>query len=111
MHKLATILSVMSVSLMAQWPKHPSLGVPRTPDGKPDLSAPAPRTVDGKPDLSGVWMVRNGSFSLTWGLKPDDMQPWAAAVYKQHAADFRKDSDGIACLPPGPKGAIGVGNL
>jgi len=31
-------------------------GIPRTPEGKPNLSAPAPRTADGKPDLSGIWM-------------------------------------------------------
>ena len=34
----------------------PDAGDPRSPDGKPDLAAPAPRTADGKPDLSGVWM-------------------------------------------------------
>ena len=109
MLKLATILSVMSVSLLAQWPKHPSPGIPRTPDGKPNLSAPSPRSADGKPDLNGVWVVRNGNFYLTWDLKPEDMQPWAAALYKQREADFRRDTDGIACLPPGPKAAIGVG--
>jgi hypothetical protein len=108
-HKLAAILSVMSVSLMAQWPKQPSPGIPRTPDGKPNLAAPTPRSADGKPDLSGVWVVRNGNFYLTWGLKPEDIQPWAAALYKQREADFRRDTDGIACLPPGPKAAIGVG--
>lgn len=39
----------------AQWLEYPTRGVPRTADGKPDLSAPAPRTSDGKPDLSGMW--------------------------------------------------------
>ena len=67
MHKLAMTLCVMSVSLTAQWPNHPTPGVPRTPDGKPDLSAPAPRSADGKPDLSGVWLVKNGSFYLASG--------------------------------------------
>jgi hypothetical protein len=33
------------------------VGTPRTPDGKPNLSAPAPRATNGKPDLSGVWQV------------------------------------------------------
>jgi hypothetical protein len=109
MHKLATILCAMSVSLTAQWPNHPTPGLARTPDGKPDLSAPAPRSADGKPDLSGVWLVKNGSFYLTSDLKPEEIQPWAAALYKQRADDFRKDSDGIACLPPGPKAGIGLG--
>ena len=39
----------------AQWLEHPTPGVPRTADGKPNLSAPAPRTADGRPDLSGMW--------------------------------------------------------
>jgi hypothetical protein len=56
-------------------------------------------------------MVSNGSFYLTSDLKPEDIRPWAAALYKQRANDFRKDSDGIGCLPPGPKAGIGVGNL
>src|SRR5579862_9937237 len=111
MHKLAMILCVMSVSLAAQWPNRPNPGVPRTPDGKPNLSAPAPRTADGKPNLSGVWQVRNGGalFYMSGDLKPEEMLPWAAALYKQREADFRRDSDGIHCLPPGPKAGISVG--
>ena len=111
MHKLAMILCVMGASLTAQWPNHPTRGIPRTSDGKPDLSAPVPRSADGKPDLSGVWLVKNGSFYLASGLKPEEMRPWAAALYKQREDDFRKDTDGIACLPPGPKAGIGVGNF
>jgi hypothetical protein len=40
----------------AQWLNFPTPGTPRTPDGKPNLAAPAPRAADGKPDLSGVWL-------------------------------------------------------
>jgi hypothetical protein len=49
-------LIVLSVTAQAQWLNFRTPGVPRTADGKPNLSAPAPRTADGKPDLSGVWM-------------------------------------------------------
>ncbi|HTD43024.1 MAG TPA: hypothetical protein VK687_02540 [Bryobacteraceae bacterium] len=111
MHKLAMILCVMSVSLTAQWPNRPNPSVPRTPDGKPNLSAPAPRTADGKPDLSGIWQVRNGGalFYMSGDLKPEEMLPWAAALYKQREDNFRRDTDGIRCQPPGPKAGIGVG--
>jgi hypothetical protein len=110
MHKLAMILLV-SLPLMGQWPNHPTPGVPRMADGKPNLSAPAPRLTDGKPDLSGVWAVRNGNalFHITGDLKPEEIRPWAAAIYQQREDDFRRDTDGIACLPPGPKAGIGVG--
>ena len=40
----------------AQWVNYREPGVPRTRDGKPNLTAPAPKVADGKPDLSGVWM-------------------------------------------------------
>src|SRR5271166_4279724 len=72
LRRFAMILCVTSVSLTAQWPNRPTPGLPRTADGKANLSAPAPRSADGKPDLSGVWMVRNSGslFYLTQGLKP-----------------------------------------
>jgi hypothetical protein len=36
---------------------YPTPGIPRTRDGKPNLSAPVPRASNGKPDLSGLWQV------------------------------------------------------
>jgi hypothetical protein len=47
---LITLLATASPPLFAQWGRYPTPGVPRTPDGKPNLSAPAPKTADGKPD-------------------------------------------------------------
>ena len=55
--KIIILLAVALVSVGAQWLNHPTPGIPRTKDGKPNLSAPAPRTADGKPDLSGIWQV------------------------------------------------------
>jgi hypothetical protein len=105
---LGAILCVMSAVVSAQWPNHPTPGLSRTSGDKPDLSAPAVRTEDGKPDLSGVWQVKQGSYLVfvTSDLKPEEIRPWAAAAYTQRADDFRKDTDGIRCLPPGPKAGI-----
>lgn len=97
--------------LAAQWAARPTPGIPRTPDGKPNLSAPAPLTADGKPDLSGLWRIHK-SYLLNAlpDLKPEDIQPWAAALYKRSADNFRNDKDGINCLPPGPKASTSVGS-
>ena len=35
----------------------PTAGIPRLPNGKPNLTAAAPRTSDGKPDFSGIWAL------------------------------------------------------
>ena len=41
----------------AQWLNHRTPGIPRTADGKPNLSARPPRAADGRPDLSGLWQT------------------------------------------------------
>jgi len=52
----AAFAALMTSPLLAQWPSFSNApNVPKTADGKIDLTAPAPRTADGKPDLSGVW--------------------------------------------------------
>jgi hypothetical protein len=52
---LLIVLGGLPGALFAQWPNYPTPGVPKSPDGKPDLTGPAPRTADGHPDLSGIW--------------------------------------------------------
>src|SRR5271157_2217873 len=52
--------TLLASAASAQWINYPTAGIPRTPDGKPDLAAPAPRTGDGKPDLSGLWQPASG---------------------------------------------------
>jgi hypothetical protein len=49
---VTTFAFLLSTPLAAQWFDFKTPGIPRTPDGKPDLSAPVPHTADGKPDLS-----------------------------------------------------------
>jgi len=94
----------MTGSLAAQWLDHPTPGIPRTADGKPNLSAVAPKTADGKPDLSGIWTMNAGSYTanVTIDLKPGDVPPWAEALYKKRREDLGKDSPTAVCLPMGP---------
>jgi len=49
-----------SLSLMAQWPCYPSRGVPKTLDGKPDLTGATPRLANGKRDFSWMWENARG---------------------------------------------------
>jgi hypothetical protein len=51
---LAVIVALAAMPALAQWAPYPA-GIPKTAEGKPDLTAPTPRTADGKPDFSGVW--------------------------------------------------------
>ena len=55
---VVSTLGVMPAA--AQWISYPTPGTPRTPDGKPNLTARAPRTRDGKPDLSDIWLTPSG---------------------------------------------------
>ena len=55
LHLLSTLLALTPAALFAQWPAYPTLSVPKTADGKPNLSGPAPRAAVGHPDLSGIW--------------------------------------------------------
>jgi hypothetical protein len=100
----AALVSVLSATASAQWINHPTPGVPRLADGKPNLTAPAPRTADGKPDLSGIWRAaRTGEYGYDYNvaqnLKPEDIQPAADAIRLKRVQDFRKDSPLARCLP------------
>src|ERR1700719_3447936 len=55
---LFAVIAFLAASAHAQWLNFPTLGTPRTRDGKPNFAAPVPRAADGKPDLSGVWHVQ-----------------------------------------------------
>jgi hypothetical protein len=95
------LTSFLPANAAAQWINYKTPGIPRLADGKPDLSAPAPRTADGKPDLSGIW---NGAgpmyrFNIAQDLQPEDIQPWAEALFLQRVRESRKDSPLAKCMP------------
>ena len=94
----------MFLLFFAQWQGYPTPGMPRTPDGKPNLSARAPRTADGKPDLSGIWMAPRIRVNVADGLKPGDavpFQPWAKALFEERRGNNSKDDPSARCLPTG----------
>jgi hypothetical protein len=114
-------LLISGLSATAQWLSHPTSGIPRTPDGRPDLSAPAPVAANGKPDLSGLWMpdpaaggtkgigetVRSPYFlDITAGMKPEDVpfKPWAEAEYRRRLARDSVDDPAAHCQPMGLPG-------
>jgi hypothetical protein len=101
---LAIVLSVLATPVAAQWLKHPTPGIPRTPDGKPNLTAPAPRTPDGKVDLSGLWRRISPTYrrNITADLKPGEVQPWAKDLVQRRMEDLGKDHMSVQCLPWGP---------
>ena len=79
---VTTVAFLLSAPVRAQWLNYKTPDIPRTPDGKPDLSVPVPRTADGKPDLSGIWRApRNNPYlrNIAADLKPGEIQPWAPA--------------------------------
>ena len=95
---LAILLSAASSPVAAQWLNHPTPGIPRTADGKPNLAAPAPRTPDGKPDLSGLWTRTS---RVTTAFTPVDPAS-VGAIVRPRAENFFKEHMRAQCLPEGP---------
>jgi hypothetical protein len=96
-------LTILTASVSAQWIRHPTPGIPRTADGKPNLTAPAPKTPDGKPDLSGLWLVQG----LYIGDIAKDIKegapftPWAAELYKHRRDTLSKEDPTGWCVVGG----------
>jgi hypothetical protein len=103
---VTAILTIATMPAAAQWLNHPSPGIPRLPDGKPNLSAPAPRKPDGKPDLSGIWQgdMQNLRYvgDLAADFKPGEfpIQPWADALNKERrTGSHASEKPDAHCLP------------
>jgi hypothetical protein len=104
---------VLQIAATGQWLNYRTPGLPRTADGKANLSGSAPRAADGKPDLAGLWMLGAGpghTANVAATLKPADVEPWADQVYKKRLGDFGKDDPWTAqCLPAGPREILSGG--
>jgi hypothetical protein len=97
------ILTAVATTAAAQWLNYRAPGIPRLPDGKPNLSASTPRMPDGRPDLSGLWKIVRGdkySLNVAADLKLDEIQPWARALARRQ---MEEQGDGVKCLPGGPQ--------
>jgi hypothetical protein len=95
---------VASMPAVAQWLHYPTAGIPRTADGKPNLSAPAPRAPDGRPDLSGIWLAPAARFNLQQSLRPGDVVPFTPAgkkIFDERRDTLSKDDPSARCLPTG----------
>jgi hypothetical protein len=101
---VALLTIALSASLAAQWLKQPTPGIPRTPDGRADLAAPAPRTPDGKPDFSGLWTKVSPKYSrnIAADLTAAEIRPWARELVERRREDLGKDGMQVRCLPLGP---------
>src|SRR5262250_315300 len=98
------LASVIAASSAPQWVKYPTAGIPRLPDGKPNLSAPAPKTPDGKTDITGLWLPGAGYVgNIAKDIKAEDVpfQKWAEDLYKQRRATNSKDDPTAQCIVGG----------
>jgi hypothetical protein len=121
------VSAILSLPTDAQWLGYPTPGIPRTRDGKANLSARTPRDRDGKPDLSGLWATEPAPVDLRARLIPDvtnavgeeplsqyflnifsdfkpgdePVRPQEAAALHEREATFSRISPIAHCLPEG----------
>ena len=108
--RLATLVLLASATsaapLSAQWLDLATPGIPRTADGKVNLSAPLPRTADGRPELTGLWRGRGSTGDLRDLSK---VQEWARTAMAEHERNYYREGPHMQCLPQGPSYVAGAG--
>jgi hypothetical protein len=98
------LVTLVEAPAGAQWLNYPTPGIPRTADGKPNLSAPAPRTADGKPDLSGMWNI--GGLGSATNITDIALLPAAEAIFKKRLETYGTGDPATSCLPEGPRSGL-----
>ncbi len=103
MKRFFLVALVAAIPSAAQWVHVRVPGTPRTKDGQPNLSAPVPRAPGGKPDLSGIWVAASGKYLANIAADGIEvpLQPWAAAVYKEHQEQNGKGHPSERCISHG----------
>jgi hypothetical protein len=113
------VFAAVASNASAQWIHQPTPGIARTPDGKPDLKAPAPRLADGRTDFSGIWVRitppgypggpnfgNTVTFYMPEGAEVP-MQPWAAQLFhRRRYEELGGGQPSERCLPHGVIGAM-----
>jgi hypothetical protein len=95
---------VLCNAAAAQWHGHQTEGIPRLPDGRPNLSAPLPRTPDGRPDLTGLWLPLQPYVpDAKGGPDPGEVpfSAWGAAVFRERLETFARDDPSARCIMGG----------
>jgi hypothetical protein len=100
----AAFALLIAHSASAQWHDYKTPGLPRTADGKVNMTAPRPMTADGNPDLTGLWRME-AKIDPTRTLDAAGPQPWVVDAAKKFMHELGRDDTGVLCLPSGPRAA------
>jgi len=107
--KRILIVFVIALPLSAQWIHLPDPKLPRTADGKVNLTAPTPRKANGQPSLNAMWQVSGRYLTdVAADLKPGDVpfQPWSEKLFKTRSdgsGTGGRDDPAGRCIPGMPK--------